>query len=557
MLSELLTWSLMLITFFIWGQFALTITYGKTVKFKPSYDLKIICGMALVNLYAQVFSLFGGVGMWAVIVMLLVTLAAGAYIFRTGDPGQKVLPDIKGVVRSRWSFMLLALAGVLLWDNMTPQHYDTYLYHAQFIHWIEDYGVVKGLANLHFRFAYNSAIMSPQALFSFKWLTGQSLHTLNGFFTLFYMAYIILTMGRRERPVMSDIMKLGTFLYILYDSFHVSSPNTDTVALLLACYILTKWTEYAEDKVTDVYAYGLLCILVVYATTIKLSVGILVLLVIYPAVLLVKNKRIAAIIGHLLAGIGLLAPYLIRNVLISGYILYPYEITKVNGLDWCLSEETLAQDRAQIIAWGRGNMDTSRNGEHIWQWIGDWYGSINILWKLLMPICLLAIVYLIVKLIKDRESRQNRAMLTLLLMLPVGLIFWLLTAPLPRYGTIYMIMLPSGAAYYLLKAFADKRENIRSRLKGGINILTALALMAYLIIYVGYSIYMGTGRPQLLMQYDYDNKAYEISYLENIEVAVPASGDQVGYEPFPQTPYGEMLESLRLRGEDISDGFKY
>ena len=43
-------------------------------------------------------------------------------------------------------------------------HVDTGLYHAQAIRWIEEYGVVCGLGNLHSRFAYNSAAFALCAL---------------------------------------------------------------------------------------------------------------------------------------------------------------------------------------------------------------------------------------------------------------------------------------------------------------------------------------------------------------------------------------------------------
>ena len=52
-------------------------------------------------------------------------------------------------------------------------HYDTGLYHAQAIRWIEEYGVVPGLANLHSRFGYNSASFALSAFFSETWLIGR------------------------------------------------------------------------------------------------------------------------------------------------------------------------------------------------------------------------------------------------------------------------------------------------------------------------------------------------------------------------------------------------
>ena len=66
---------------------------------------------------------------------------------------------------------LLALV-FLKWACDSIEHYDTYLYHAQAIRWIEEYGVVPGLGNLHHRFAYNNSVFSLQALFSLSFLLG-------------------------------------------------------------------------------------------------------------------------------------------------------------------------------------------------------------------------------------------------------------------------------------------------------------------------------------------------------------------------------------------------
>lgn len=63
-------------------------------------------------------------------------------------------------------------------------HYDTGLYHAQAIRWIEEYGVVPGLANLHSRFGYNSASFALSAFFSETWLIGRPMHCVAGFFAL-------------------------------------------------------------------------------------------------------------------------------------------------------------------------------------------------------------------------------------------------------------------------------------------------------------------------------------------------------------------------------------
>ena len=73
--------------------------------------------------------------------------------------------------------------------------YDTNLYHAQAIRWLEEYGIVKGLANIQSRAAYNSSAFCLSALYSMKYIFGQSMHTLQGFMGLI-LAVMCLDLGK-------------------------------------------------------------------------------------------------------------------------------------------------------------------------------------------------------------------------------------------------------------------------------------------------------------------------------------------------------------------------
>lgn len=556
MLSVLFTWIIVLTYSYIFGRFTLSLLGFDRHMDRKWVDIYIFSGICVINLYAQFVSLFMGVGAVAFWVLTALFCVAILVLYKKEKLICFSLDDLKKVDTIRWIMIVLSIGAVLLWTSIVPQHYDTYLYHAQAIHWIENYGVVKGLGNLHFRFAYNSAFMPLQALFSFKWLLGQSLHTINGFVTMILMSYLALTIGKEETPrlktLKSDILKLGMMLYVLYDSFHVSSPNTDTLALLLIYYILVKWIEFTENNIDNEELYGFLCVLIVYATTLKLSVGIMVILVIYPAALLIKRKNILCIVKCILAGVTIIIPFIIRNVIISGYLLYPYKVTGISLLDWKMPESVLDSDMAEIIAWARGNMDVTRNGEHIWQWFFQWYLSINILWKGLMVLSLFAIVYIVINVIREGKAIRG-ALVCMYASCILGLIFWLLTAPLPRYGTIYMITLPCLAtAIVLEKINKNKLVNV---LLGRLSACFLCTIIAYIGIFGLYSVVKDLGMPRVIMQGDYDNRETITEIVEGYTFSLPVSGDQTGYEPFPAAPFSAK-NRVSMRGESIKDGFR-
>ena len=171
---------------------------------------------------------------------------------------------------------VLCLFFTLVWTTREPWHYDTGLYHAQAIRWIEEYGVVPGLGNLQMRFAYNSAFMSLQALFSLGWLVGQSLHSLNGFFCFAALTWALTTIRVRsteERKAWqtSDWLKTAMVIYIVIARNSISSCGTDILSMLLLLYVGAKWCEAAEREEKSLNPWCFCCLLSVYALTVKLS----------------------------------------------------------------------------------------------------------------------------------------------------------------------------------------------------------------------------------------------------------------------------------------------
>ena len=113
-------------------------------------------------------------------------------------------------------------------------------------------------------------------------------------------------------------------------SYDLASSGTDIEAMLLILYILTKWAGFWEEGEKDGALYGFLCVFSVYAVTVKLSAASTVLLALYPLYLFIKEKNGKAVTAHVAAGVFVLAPWLIRNVIISGYVVYPYALSLIH-----------------------------------------------------------------------------------------------------------------------------------------------------------------------------------------------------------------------------------
>ncbi|MBP3277537.1 MAG: hypothetical protein J6M44_01135, partial [Butyrivibrio sp.] len=198
MLTVVLIWSYVLITTYLIGYGFLMslvnmpgmkgIKHGRIRGDKKRYDFRyresfIVTGIVVLTVYAQIVSLFTGVGLGANIGVILICLLIAVY-YR-----QELLSDVYGmlhVLRAKGNIFIYLFVFLLMAYGASHgiMHYDSDLYHAQAIRWIEEYGIVKGLGNLHVRLAYNSSAFALSALFSMSFLGGQSYHVMSGFFAL-------------------------------------------------------------------------------------------------------------------------------------------------------------------------------------------------------------------------------------------------------------------------------------------------------------------------------------------------------------------------------------
>ncbi len=557
MLMVLFSWLVTGTAAFIFGKAVVDRVYRYDLQTMGKLDIYIVAGIVFLNVYAQFFSLLYKV---AGIACTILGIAGAGIVFlyglrEKGSWGLDKSAIIDRFMKYRVQIVtaVVCLCITLVWTTRQPWHYDTGLYHAQAIRWIEEYGVVPGLGNLQMRLAYNSAFMSLQALFSLEWLVGQSLHSLNGFLCFIGLTWAMTTIKVKDKYrnksvwQTSDLLKAATVIYIITQRSHISSCGTDILSMLLLLYISAKWCELAERGEQSVNPWCFCCLLGVYAVTVKLSAAVLVLLVIYPAYLLIKGKEYKKIFGNLLTGILIALPFLIRNVIISGYLIYPYSGIDLFDVDWKMDEAILEMDRQDITMFGRGITNADEYSKTLAEWLPDWFFVKTLDEKLLIICGVAAAVAAIYKFFGYVRSRHYEKTVFIAVSLG-GLLFWLVSAPLMRYGAVY---------FFVLIALALGEWQCRYREK----MLSALALILvvpFLIIYISKVKDLTGLEPEYwIRQPDYI--AWQASQydVDGEYIWLPDSGDQVGYMAFPNASSEQQLKTLALRGDSLRDGFRH
>ena len=549
MLSVVVIWLYMLITCYLTGFGCLRIISGSG---KPRWERGtdyLYAGIGAVTVYAQLFSIFWKVGLLANLVLVLLCILCEVF-WRKELLGSFHAIRLSATLPG--AAVILALFLLFAYGTSTGLiHYDSGLYHGQSIRWVEEYGVVPGLGNLHSRLAYNSAAFCLSALYSMAFLGGQSFHCCAGFlaFLLALACREAFGKGRVRRPRLSDFARIMGIYYLLTVFDEMVSPASDYFMVLLVFYIVIRWLGLIEAKEDSWVPYALLCLLGVVTVTVKLSGALILLLAFKPAAMLAREKRIGEILKYLGLGAGALLPFLIRNVILSGWLVYPFTAIDLFSFDFKIPKGVADYDAREIQVWGRGLRDVGRYEEPIRSWLPGWIKGLDSTSQLFLAMALGGMVlylgFVIYALIKRRKDMGDwlHVQGTLL----ACFCFWLLSAPLLRYGCVFLWLAPVLVWGYGYLGISPRLDRFR--------VYTAVLVLlgAYKLTAFGIEVGKSAQGGQLLWQKDYDSFETIAYELHGYTFYYPAQGDRTGYRDFPASPV--KAEDI-FRGETIKEGFK-
>ena len=519
---------------------------------KISFDQTILMGMCILTVYAQTFSIFYGVGLAANSILFFMIFLIS---FLVRKDIRESVGRIKVYPRRMLVFSAFILLLFLILGSSLDNNHDTGLYHAQSIRWIEEYGVVKGLGCLHHRLAYNSSFLALQALFGCRYVFGVELHSLNALLAFIMLVWSVTTLKclHNKQFWVSDIIKLLIPFQICVMLWVISSPGTDFFAVELVIYVVVKWIELVESGCRDEEPYIYLCFLAVYCVTLKLSTAVIISLVFWPVYLLFKKRRYLVMTVSFLIGLGIAIPYLIRNVIISGYLLYPLPELDLFQVDWKMPFYQVIADKKEIIEWARETYET--HADKIKDWVPIWYEKIGIIWQMIFILMLISIgmsiIYSYYFIKSDRERDEKVCYVIIYAGILILLAYWFFTAPAVRFGGVFMLFLPAAIAGRIMqKLSVDNRYR-----KTGILLIYTVILAVSLRI--GYHVIIAD--KHLIAPAPYREYEVEPFEWESIVFYCPAEeDDRTGYDYFPQLTYKGRTSIIELRGGTgiLKEGFR-
>lgn len=547
MLFIMINWLYVLITTFCLG-YAFSRLAGKLFGYRiKSVDGLLMAGLGAATVYAQFFSLFYRVSLLANVVLVIFSVMT--VLFWHQDMKRLLAESFRGSSRA---VKILIPVLFVLWAYFTSRGYmvhDTKLYHAQSIRWIEEYGIVPGQGVVNSRFSYNSSVFSLAALYSLKFVFGQSMHAMSGWFAFLLSVTTLDIIKGVKKFRLSDFANVAAIYYLTLITDEVLAPSSDYATMCVLFFLVIKWLRLLEQPKEEQQTapYGLLCVLGVYALTLKLTAGLILILLIKPAYRLLKEKQWKQILCYLLLGILTAAPWLIRGVLISGWLLYPFPALDLFDLPWKQKTEWVKTDAGAIKTWGRGVNNSALAAQPIWEWYGTWFKTLSLMEKGIALVDIAALVSFAGAAITVflRKSWENLDRLLVCATVACSYLYWQTSAPLPRYGYTYMLLLPAlvfGWGILLLK-----KDRL---LRGGFALYGVYKIVMLISYIAGCAWY-----PAYIRQVDYYSADTEVWTVEVDGVEFYCTEeDGIGYAYFPAS---SAYEEFRLRGNGLKDGFEW
>lgn len=582
MISVLINWSYVFITTYIIGYFTLSRAY-RFYKHERHIGImsSVMAGLAITTAYAGFFSIFYKVGIVANIVMILfcvlfVWLDRTHYTDILSDiNGGKFIGRIFGSGSTRIIKVIVFLiffVAALFFTTEGNFFSDSGYYHEQSIRWIEEFGTVKGSVHILKRLAYNSCYFCQCALYSMRDIFSQSLHCLSGFYGILVMGYALAGFNKSIR---TNAIRLAPFVYFILLCSEITSPASDYPLVFSVFYVAIRWFELRDDNEEHYSPYALLSLFVVFLISIKLTVGFLILIVIKPAIAMIKEKRIKEIITSIMAGIIILLPYFIRNYIICGWLIYPFTKIDIFNPDWKLPMRHVQADADEIKVWGRGmGQIGGQVTDGIKVWLPHWWEYMSVPNRLIVASAIIVLsvylVYRVCRFISEviRHGIKKTATEVVIdnidryifeVALLFSLLYWFFESPLFRYGVCYIIV----AMFYAIGDMLGEAWNKSVIIRVAVVLICVLTMIPFtngIIEYFKWNyecILYYSDYEYFVMQEDYPRVEYGTTEINGVTFYYPKEElGQIGYHMFPALWFNGT-DNVESRGDKITDGYRY
>ncbi|QOI41030.1 hypothetical protein Lepto782_01020 [Leptospira interrogans serovar Canicola] len=533
----------------------------KILKVKFQFTDRVLVGLSVTNTLVSLVSLF-----LPITILVLFIFLSFCFVFLYFERKNLKLLTF-GLIHKNIIVIITFpfLLSALVFSLNPPFAYDSGLYHIQSIKWIQEYSVVPGLANLHGRFGFNPNIFTIFALTSLKEIFKQEIFSVN---FVIYSILVLHSINRiykilKQEGFTNSFLLHSIVLFLILEQFmSLSSPTPDLISIVLPLYILTNLpkNENGIHSKLNLENYFSSIILSVYTISVKLAtiplcILILLLIIRYKF----DGKKLLIVISIIFL---ILLPWLIRNVILSGYLIYPFSAIDIFNFDWKVPLNAVVSEKLSITGWARNPGEGYKEAAQMkfWEWFPIWWNTISKLNRLFIVISFLSPIFIFIYSL-FKKIKIDFQTFAILFTSWIGVIFWILLAPDIRFGKAFLgVSAISPLLYFNFKInfFPIKISKTSKQI---ILVFIFIIISVFLINRRTYnrcknfirenSAFFVRPKKIEIPQ----NLEFKKIQMNNLEVFIPAEGDRCYDYEIPCMPYKNY--SLILRGKTLQSGFKY
>ncbi|MEZ5044588.1 MAG: hypothetical protein R2828_32130 [Saprospiraceae bacterium] len=523
-------------------------------------DYLILFGFTITIFLCSLISLLSPINGW--INLIFIGVGLGLHYQNRTDIGLILKKNRKAF--SAYPSMLKIVMGIvcivaLFAAFIEIGETDTWFYHSESVRWIKEFPAVPGLGNIHGRFAFNSNYFVATAFYALLFTEEYVIFPIFSFFFIVLNIRLLDNIYQSIQTNKGVAFVLSTLLIIFFD-FHaidlISSTSTDIITCVVLFYVFFLFYEAAfkDDRPFEqVILWGLVAL----AVTFKLSSLLIVFLLLFTIPAAIKSRRFGVFLGvAILVG----APFIARNIIISGYLLYPFPSLDVISVDWKIPIEEVQLEKDLVEGWakqpyGSDGIDKFEDIPKILElpfgeWMKVWLPAQSKKWLVFMVINLIGLPLLGLWTILRKEYKNVILLATIF----INLLFWFDQAPQPRfaYGFLFfgVALVLAYASSFVLKYFHPKQL-----------IFPILGLfIAGLVLIRPETKFTEIKGLSLLVYPSYITKIETETFeAQNFTMLVPSAAPPASTywcfnAPVPCTPLPK--ETVQMRGKTFRQGFR-
>lgn len=454
--------------------------------------------------------------------------------------------------------MIAAVMLIIVCFNLVPPFFtDMRLYYLQTILWNESYSVIPGLGNIHGRFGFNSNILLLTSAFSFNNIFSVRIYAVLTLSVFLLISWILTKVDSMKVLFPKIGLILLCFLFLFGYHSYLSSPSTDILPNVIVLFILLNAIINSKSYTNNPLIYSMLA---VYAVTLKLSVVPICLFFVYIIITQIKQKSYKPVALLIILSIIVLLPWIVRNVIITGYLIYPFPAIDIFSFDWKVPKSLVLDEKESVLSWARMpglGLEEYRemaDGEWLKFWLLRHLRGGKIY---LVTYCISAISPVVIFVLRRKRLLQTFEDVLPWLVAFCGFIFWFFLAPDGRFGLSFILVSAIIPLLYIKSNIAVNYVNIICR--------TVSCLLFVFILINAIDIFSKVkDSSKDILSYLYlpedirsviDNNKTEFQKIkvDNIDVFIP-DNMLCSDHPIPCAPF--RVNNLEMRGETIKDGFR-